>query len=378
MNRRRLIPLLWLIALLGAACSSTKPLSEGQYMLVKNNVVVKDERNPDFDNLKSYVRPITNKKFMDIFSIRTMAYSLGQPTFDKKGQLKDSKFRRMLRTRMGEAPVLLDSTEIEGSLRQLSTVMSQLGYFDAETDFEVVHRRTNHKKVKVNYNITAHEPYTISRIQYDIDIPEYRRIVVVHKEESVLHDGMQYNEDLITEEFTRIINLLRDEGYYYVEKSIIRGEVTYDQPADSTQPDPHSVSLTILMRIPKGENASRYLYKYYFNNMYVQTNFDANAPFDQKMDTMRYRDFKNKYDSTTYRFVTPHYDDLPEPIRDFQYRTIADAIYTHTGDPYTQAAKRQSSQSLNQLDNFSYINISYVEADSLLDTLHRIGYLDAL
>lgn len=378
MNRRRLIPLLWLIALLGAACSSTKPLSEGQYMLVKNNVVVKDERNPDFDNLKSYVRPITNKKFMDIFSIRTMAYSLGQPTFDKNGQLKDSKFRHMLRTRMGEAPVLLDSTEIEGSLRQLSTVMSQLGYFDAETDFEVVHRRTNHKKVKVNYNITAHEPYTISRIQYDIDIPEYRRIVVVHKEESVLHDGMQYNEDLITEEFTRIINLLRDEGYYYVEKSIIRGEVTYDQPADSTQPDPHSVSLTILMRIPKGENASRYLYKYYFNNVYVQTNFDANAPFDQKMDTMRYRDFKNKYDSTTYRFVTPHYDDLPEPIRDFQYRTIADAIYTHTGDPYTQAAKRQSSQSLNQLDNFSYINISYVEADSLLDTLHRIGYLDAL
>jgi len=347
-------------------------------MLVKNNVEVEDARDPDFDNLRSYVRPITNKKFMDIFSLKTMAYSLGQPTFDKHGQLKDSKFRRLLRNRMGEAPVLLDSTEIESSLKQLSTVMNQLGYFDAEADFNVKHRRTNAKKVKVNYTIQAHEPYTISQIQYDIDIPEYRRIVIIHKDESVLHAGMQYNEDLITEEFTRIINLLRNEGYYYVEKSIIRGEVSYDQPADSTQEDPHSVSLTILLRIPNGENASRYLYKYYFNNVYVQTNFDANAPSDQRLDTMIYRDFKDKYDSTYYRFITPHYDDLDEPIRDFQYGTLSDAIYTNTGAPYTQLAKRKSSQALNQLDNFSYVNIAYVEADSLLDTLKRIGYLDAI
>ena len=201
MNRKHLFLLLGLVVLMCAACSSTKPLAEGEYMLVKNNVEVKDERNPDFDNLKSYVRPITNKKFMDIFNIRTMAYSMGQPTFDKNGQLKDSKFRRMLRNRMGEPPVLLDSTEIESSLRQLTTVMNQLGYFDAEAGFDVVHRRINHKKVKVNYAITAHAPYTISRIQYDIDIPEYRRIVVIHKQESVLHEGMQYNEALITEEF---------------------------------------------------------------------------------------------------------------------------------------------------------------------------------
>ena len=56
------------LAALISACSSTKPLLENQYMLTRNNVEVLDEKNPDFDNLKSYVRPIPNKKFMDVCS----------------------------------------------------------------------------------------------------------------------------------------------------------------------------------------------------------------------------------------------------------------------------------------------------------------------
>lgn len=380
MKKERLFILLLFASILGllSSCSSTKPLTEGQYMLVRNNVEVVDEKDPDFDGLKSYVRPIPNKKFMDIFSLKTMCYSAGQPTFDKDGNLKDSKFRKMLRERLGEKPVLLDSTEIESSLEQLGTVMSQLGYFDADMSYEVKCRKTNPKKVKVDYFITAHEPYRISSIEYDIDIPEYRRIVVVHQGESLLEEGMQYNEEAINDEFTRIINLLRDEGYYYVEKSIIRGEVAYDMPADSTQEDPKTVSLTILMKLPTGENASRYLYKYYFNNVYVQTNFDPNAPSDQVYDTVYFKNAKNKRDLTRYAFVTPHYDDLDEPIKDFHYRTIANAIYTQTGESYSQVAKRRSSQAFNQLDNFSYFNIAYVENENMLDTVNKVGFLDAV
>ena len=380
MKKEHLFILLLFVSALGllSSCSSTKPLADGQYMLVRNNVEVVDEKNPDFDNLKSYVRPIPNKKFMDVFSIKTMCYSAGQPTFDKEGKLKDSKFRRLLRDRWGEHPVLLDSTEIESSMVQLNTVMSQLGYFDADMSFQVLPRKTNPKKVKVNYTINAHDAYHISSIQYEIDIPEYRKIIVVHQNESLLEEGMQYNEEAINDEFTRIINLLRDEGYYYVEKSIIRGEVSYDMPADSTQDDPKTVSLTILMKLPSGVNASRYLYKYYFNNIYVQTNYDPNEPSDQPYDTVYFQNGKNRKDVTRYTFVTPHYDDLDGPIKDFHYRTIANAIYTQTGEPYSQVAKRRSSQALNQLDNFSYFNISYVENEKMLDTVNRVGYLDAI
>ena len=76
------------VLLLGS-CSSVRHLPDGQCMLVKNNVEVKDAKNPDFDNLKTYVRPVTNKKFMDLFRVKTVFYDWGQPTYNKQGETKD-------------------------------------------------------------------------------------------------------------------------------------------------------------------------------------------------------------------------------------------------------------------------------------------------
>lgn len=360
-----------------AACSSTKPLTDNQYMLTRNNVEVLDAKNPDFDNLKSYVRPLPNTKFMDVFSVKTACYSAGQPKVNKKtGEVKDTKFRQWLRNKVGEAPVLLDSTQIQSSISQLDIIMNQLGYFDAEFDYKVVQRPTNHKKVKVNYLVKANDAYHVSTIKYNIDIPEYKKIVVLNQKQSLLTPGMRYQESVITDELTRIINLIRDEGYYYVEKSIIRCEVSYDSPTDTLQEDPKTVSLEIIMKIPENESASRYLYKYYFDDVYVQTNFSASAPNDQLYDTVIYHS-KQKWDTTDYYFVTPHYDYLDEPMADFHYKTIADALYSQRGFPYSQNARRRSSLALNQLDNFDYTSIYYQENESKLDTVNKIGYLNA-
>ncbi len=189
-------------ALFLCSCSSVRHLPEGESMLVKNNVTVIDAKSPDFDNLKTYVRPVTNKKFMDIFRVKTVLYDWGQPTYNKKGETKDSKFKRFLRNKVGEAPVLLDSVEIGNSVDQLKIVMKQLGYFDAQTDFQVKFKGKKKKKSKVDYYVTAGIPYTISHIDYDIPIYDYKRIVVLNKSGTLLSDGMQYNESLINQEFT--------------------------------------------------------------------------------------------------------------------------------------------------------------------------------
>lgn len=375
--RNRCYILLILISLILSSCSSTKTLSEGQYMLVRNNVEVKDAKNPQFDDLKSYVRPIPNKKFLEVINLKTMCYTGGQPKYDENGNLKDSKFKKTMREKWGEKPVLLDSVEISNSLNQLAMVMRQLGYFDAELYYEVDFLKSNPQKAKVNYLINANEPYHISKIDYSVDIPEYRKIILLNKDESVLEMGMQYDENLINEEFTRIISLLRDEGYYYVEKSIITAEVSYDVSVDSLQEDPKTVTLTIQIKLPEGSDASRYLYKYYFNNTYIQTDFDPNLPADILYDTVVYKNTHNRDYFSDYYFITPHYEDLEEPIKDFNYRTISDAIYTKRGEIYSQKVRRGSSQALNRLDNFSYFNIDFIEDVNRLDTINKIGYLDA-
>lgn len=363
-------------AFLLAACSPTKTLTTGQYMLIRNNVEVEDAYNPDFDNLKLYVHPAPNTKFLGIFNIKTSCYSAGQPKFNPQtGTYKDTKFKKMLRERFGEPPVLLDTAEILQSVKQLQIVMNQSGYFDATSRFEVVKKKSNPKKVKVNYYITAHEPYIISNINYNINIPEYKRVVILRKNETLLKPGMQYDESLIMQEITRILDDIRNEGYYYGEKSLIDCTVSRDQPRDSARTGTNSVSLEIRLKVPNEANTSRYLYKYYFNDVYIQTNYDANAGAGQTYDTLCYLSHDRK-DSTNYYFITPHQENAVEPLKDFHYRTIANAIYSKKGTPFSQHITHRSNQAFTRMDNFTFIKAIMEEDSSRLDTVHHTGMLN--
>lgn len=374
-HRRLYFFFLMLVVLFMASCSSVRHLPEGQTMLVRNNVVVKDAKGPDFDALKSYVRPVTNKKFMDLFRIKTVFYDWGQPTYNKKGELKDDKFHKFLREKMGEPPVLLDSSEIVNSMDQLKIVMKQLGYFDAQVDYTVTFKTKKRNKARVDYYVTAGIPYTVSHIEYDIPTSEYKRIVVLNRRNTLLHEGMQYNESLITDELTRIINLIRDEGYFYVEKSIIRCDVSYD-PLDSLGNDPRSVRLTISINIPQNENSTRYLYKYYYNNIYVNSDMQTVPGEILEYDTLYYR-WKVRSDTSNLYFIGSYYDGKPT-YSFFSPKVLSNAIFTRTGQSYTQLSRDQSSRALQSLDNFDYINIAFQENPALLDTVNKIGYLDVM
>lgn len=360
-----------LICILFASCSSVRHLPEGQSMVVKNNVTVTDAKSPDFDDLKSYVRPVTNKKFLDIVRIKTVFYDWGQPTYNKKGETVDNKFKGFLRNKMGEPPAILDSVEINNSLSQLKTVMKQLGYFDATIDYSVEFRGKKKKKAVVNYTITANEPYFVSNIDYDIPISEYKKIVVLNHNKTLLENGMQYNESVITDEITRILDLIRNEGYYYVEKSLIKCDVNFDD-ADSANPDPHTVSLSLVINVP--EESPKYLYKYYFQDNYVFPNMQSNANQAQIFDSTHYH-WETKRDSANFIFMLPHGEELGS-WKYLNPKTLANAIFTRSGNTFSQTARYRSSRTLNSLDNFDYINISFAENESLLDTINKIGYLD--
>lgn len=375
--KRKIRLLIIITAMLVSACSPTRPLTDNQRMLVRNNVEVKGAPSENFDDLKSYCRPVPNNRFLTIFLIKPRLYALGQPTVNKKnGELKDSKFKKWLREKAGEPPVLLDSNEVENSVNQLKIVMKQSGYFDADVSYKIVPRKSNPKKVKANYFITANEPYTISRVNYNISIPEYRKLVILNQDETLLEPGMLYNEATISDELTRLINLIRDEGYFYAEKSIISCEVSFDPPKDSMQVNPHTVSLEIVMKIPENENANRYLYKYTYRNVYVYTNYSSTNLATNVFDTVHFFS-RNRKDSTRYIIITPHYPWMTKPLKDFHYGTLADAIFSKRGVPYSQTVRRRTSQAISQLDNFSYFSIEYKENLNRLDTINRKGVLDS-
>lgn len=377
MKTRGKLLLLFVFALLCSSCSPTRTLTDRQQMLMRNNVTVTEAPGTDFSNLKSYCRPIPNTRFLNIFLVKPRWYALGQPRYSKRDSTyHDGKVRQWMRNKLGEEPVLLDSAEIEKSIGQLQIVMKQSGYFDADVSCEVFTRRRDHKKATANYFIKAGKAYHISRITYDIAIPEYKKIIVLNKNGSLLHEGMQYNETVISSEMARIINLIRDEGYYYVEKSILSCEVSFDLPEATMGNDTNSVSLTFTMRIPETTgNTNRYLYKYTYNDVFVYPFFNASAALPARHDTVLTRS-RNKGDLTNYYFITPRYDWMNKPIKDFHYSTITDGIYTRRGIPYSQNARKMSSRAISRLDNFSAYSIEFVEDENLFDTLKRTGVLD--
>lgn len=387
MNSKRYFLFSFLLLFLFSACNPTKCLKENEYMLMQNVVKVEDAKNPQFDNLIYLVRPEPNNKFMRIFNLETSAYASHQPKIKKKtGEIKDSKFNRWMRESVGEPPVLLDSAQIENSIEQIEISMRKLGYFHATTHAEVEFKRSDPQKTTVNYIVTAHQPYFIREVHYHIDVPEFRKIIILDSANCLFKAGEQYNENILADERTRLTSLMRNHGYYYFSNNFITMEVdTINALQYRDKNNNPTLAITVFGDFDayKNEEAKlRTLYKYTYNKVYLYTNYDIQYENSTAVDTIRFRSFRDKTDSTTYYFITPKLDNRfnkkNKLIRDFKYRTITDVVYTKKGGLFTQSSYDRSYKRLTDLQNFNMINIDFVEDISLRDSLNREGKLDVV
>ena len=364
-----------------SSCSSTKILKDNEYMLIKNTVTMKDVKGEEFSNMVNYVQPLPNNKFMGIFNLKTSLYGEAQPKVSKKtGELKDSKFRRWLRESVGEPPVLLDSMLIEKSELNLKTVMKKKGFFHAEVSSDVVFPRP--KKAQVNYYVKANEPYYVRRSKINVPVFEFRKIFVLNMRESLIKKGMRYDEDLISDEIDRMVKLLRNEGYYYANSSLFYCEVdTIMSGQNLDEKGNKTLTLTFVMDTTNKQLVEKSLYKYYFENVSVYPNYNVLIADTVKYDTTLFYTFRLKSDSTTYAFITPKikkkYRKNGKLKKDFKYRTLTDKIYSKNGTMYTEDLYSRSKKGLQDLNNFSSVEITFKEDLPKRDSVTKTGRLNS-
>lgn len=369
------------LALLLSACSSTKVLKDNEYMLVKNTVTMQDVKGEEFSNMVNYVQPLPNNKFMGIFNAKTMIYATSQPRVSKKtGKLKDGKARKWLRESLGEPPVLLDSALIVQSEQKLKTVMKQNGFFHAEVSSEVQFPRK--KKAQVNYYVKANEPYYVRKVNMNVPVYEFRKIFVLNMRETTIKNNTRYDEDLITAEIDRWVKLLRNEGYYYVNSSLFYCEVDTINSSQHINAEGYkTLTLTFVLDTTDAQAIEKSLYRYYFENVYVYPNYKLFNAENMEYDTTMFYTFRLKGDSTNYAFITPklknRYRKNGKLKRDFKYRTITDNIYSKKGIMYSEDLYSRSKKGLSDLNNFSTIDIVFMENTSRKDTVAKIGYLNS-
>ena len=365
-----------------ASCNYTRNLTENEYVVVKNTVKIEDVKASKYDNLIDLVRPVPNKKFMEIFPIKVSLWAHHQPKIDSiSGKTKDSKFNQWCR-KIGEPPVLLDTIDIQRSISQIQLAMFKKGYFDAAVQTEVLLLKK--QKAKVNYFVTPNHPYSIRKMTYQIDIHEYKRIVIMDTANSLVKKGMIYDEEILVAERSRIVNKIKDQGFFYVTPNIVTFLVdTINAFSYLNAASNPTIELTVKISFDDVDDPvliSKSKNRYKFNNVLIYTNYDLNLDQSVNLDTISYYDFRHKSDSTIYNFVTLKKlikrTNKLKLVKDYTSRTIAGAVWMKKGDPFSQAAYERTYKKIRDLNNFSIINITYNEDETVWDSINKKGVLN--
>ena len=120
-------------ALILVSCNVTRHLPEKEYLLVKNKFRIDDPKISS-DDLQGYLQQIPNDKLFGLFRTNIALYNMGS-----KG--KDSKFKKWLRTKVGSAPVILDTGLVSISRKQMKLFLNNKGYFQSEVNDSVSYRK---------------------------------------------------------------------------------------------------------------------------------------------------------------------------------------------------------------------------------------------
>ena len=179
-------------------------------------------------------------------------------------------------------------------------------------------------------------PYYIQNIKYDIDILRYRRLILQDTNNSELKSGNIYDATQLLREKDRIINSIRDKGYYHVPNNIVYFIIDTIQKENANNAK-KLVDIEIkvdLSRITDTTIFEKMMYRYKFNNIYIYTNYDPSLNYaTEPMDTITF--IRSKKDPTRYFFITSGRCKTEkrrlQVFSDYRYRTLSDVMYTKRG-----------------------------------------------
>ena len=201
-----------LAGLLFCACSETKYVPEGEYLL--NHVYVKSEpktKGVNPSELKSYVRQHGNSRWLSAIKVPLATYSLS-------GRDTTKWMNRILRS-VGEAPVLYDSISTRRSMEDLQAQLVNMGFLRASVDAMT---RSKKKKMDVTYLLHPGEPYHIRNVSYVIQDSLIADLLQLDQpDRRGLKSGMLFNVENLDAERKRITRLLTNMGYYRFNKEYI-------------------------------------------------------------------------------------------------------------------------------------------------------------
>lgn len=202
-----------MLAAMLSSCSSTKHVPQGQYLLDKVKINIKDPQSDvSTSQLGNYLRQNANHRVLGGLKLQLAFYNMA-------GHDTTKWYNRWIQ-RVGTPPVIYDSTLTQASMEQLHTALSNWGYMNNTVSYRVSTDSAK-RKTRVDYDITLGEPYYIRSIDYDIPDPVLHDIILADSSRFTIHQGDLLNYSRLDEWRQNITERLRNKGYYAFNKEYI-------------------------------------------------------------------------------------------------------------------------------------------------------------
>jgi outer membrane protein assembly factor BamA len=330
-----------------SGCNVTKNFAPGEYLLVKNKIKISDRRILA-EELEPYIQQKPNSKTLGLFRTNIALYNMGS-----KG--KETKFKKWLRTKVGSEPVILDTSLVTISMKQINMYLGNIGYFKSNISDTIIYRK---KKATVHYRIKASSPYLVRNLFYAVADTQLAVFVNKDTAKCLIKKGSIVNSYVLNDERTRITNNLMNYGFFRFSNIYIK--YTIDTNFRQNQCD---ITLEIINRVmPSFDNFTTVQQvphkRYFINRVYVYPGFDHLVTFTGKYDTVAktYQSPVKDQPPNTYYFL---YQDRFK----VKPRTIAQSIFITPGSNYNLFDVNQSYAQLSSLQVFKYINIQFREVE---------------
>ena len=296
-------------------------------------------------DMKKYARQSPNSRLLGVGPRMSLfIYCLSNPD-------KDNFLHRYLR-RKGQPPVVYDEEMSSQTCSQLSGLLNSKGCFSSRVSFDTIHHR--HRDVKVVYHIYPTSRYSIYNVSFHAETQQVDSLLKAWRNESLIHAGDFYDQDILAKERVRLAEKLRTNGFFLASPDLISFTV-------DTAFEDNKLSIRLDVGNVRTQEGTRPLQRYHINDIFIYPDATAltsgNTPhFDTLVYPMQFRHANAKY---KFLYNSP---------MTLKPQTISRSLMFYNGQTFRPGTIERTYNSLLNLRNFKYINIDLVEAPNSSDS----------
>lgn len=236
------------------SCKMSKVVPDGKYLLQKNKV--KGNELVSKGSVLDQVNHRPNRKLL-FFKFHLWAYRSG--------------FKKI-----GEPPVILDSNLIEKSAKNISVYLFKKGFFYNDVGYTVKTRKHG-KKAKVFYQVKEGPQFKIHSVEYRSINRSIQHILDSTRSASLIKKNNALDYDVLARERSRINDLMRENGYFIFNRSLIDYEL--DTTVTTNQ-------VEVLVNILEDQRRKQHVYR--IGRVLTEVETGMNIPDTVKSATAAY------------------------------------------------------------------------------------------